>query len=144
MTDDVFAWNFPGGRLVQVVRSITLVNNTQKIEDVTVPSGERWLLLGVKMANMDDVDRVVSVEIYKEAAKTNLLRSLMYFTCATLKIRQFPSWPSGGISGSSTFQYAPVVLEAGNTLSCIWEAGGASAGVVDVDGLVVEYLKVEI
>jgi len=135
----------PMERLKQEVTSITLVNNTKKTEDVTVPQGERWLLLNVKMANNDDVTRDIRCTIYKEAAKTNMIRHLMFYAAVpTNAYRQWPSWPSGGTSGSATFQNALVILDSGNTLDCIWEAGGASAGAVDADGLVVEYLKVEI
>ncbi|MFH1327294.1 MAG: hypothetical protein ABIH76_00340 [Candidatus Bathyarchaeota archaeon] len=134
----------PMERLKQEVTSVTLVNNTAKTEDVTVPQGERWLLLGAKLANPDDVARVVGIDIYKEAAKTNLLRQLFQFSANASTSRQWPSWPSGSTSGSCTFQFALVILDAGNTLKCFWEAGGASAGGVDADGLVIEYLKVEI
>jgi len=121
------------------------VNNTAKTQDITVPQGERWVLLGVKMANGDDVTRDVSCMVYKEAAKTNLLKSLFYYAAVGAgSIRLWPSWPSGGTSGAFIYQTHLIVLDPGNTLSCIWATGGASTGAVDADGLVVEYLKVEI
>ena len=135
----------PMERFVQVVRSITLVNNTAKTEDVTVPSGERWLLLNVKMCNGDDVNRDVACDIYKESLKTNLLRRLfLYAAVPSTKDRLWPSWPSGGTSGSALFLPHLIVLDVGNTISCTWETGGASTGAVDADGLVICYLKVEI
>ena len=134
----------PMERLKQDVTSITLVNNTAKTEDVTVPQGERWSLLSVKMANADDVDRVVQCDVYKEVAKTNLIKRLLYETCtANDKHRQWPCHTTA-TSGNTMGDYAPVILDAGNTLEFTWAAGGASAGAVDADGLVVEYLKVEI
>jgi len=134
-------------RLKQEVTSVTLVNNVTKTIDTVVPQGERWFLLNVKATNPDDVVRDLTIALYKEAAKTNKLRLLLLQAALAANAAKEAEWPSKLVStndSSCLGSYAPIVLDAGNTISVIWTTGGASTGATDADGLVVEYLKVEI
>lgn len=134
------AFTRPAGEHKQEVTSITLVNNTAKTELVTVPAGKQWILLAVKMSNIDDVNRVLSLNVWKESAKTNFLRTLQK---ASVAQNASMLWPTGESTTDETNIFCLVLLAAGNTLECVYAAGGASAGGVDADGLVVEYLELE-
>jgi len=135
-------WTFLGGKLVQEVTSITLVNNTEKLETASPGTGKRWLLLGVRMLNPDDVNRVLVIDKYKEAAKTNLVKRLVVATLGPAGAMQWPyGVPTETEKRSGT---PPEILEAGNTLEFKWSAGGASTGGTDADGLVVEYLEIDL
>jgi len=129
-----------GGRLVQKVVSITLVNNVTLNEHVDVPANKRWVILGIRAVNCDDVNRAMAFEVYKEAAGTNLLRRLTYNTgiLANGAALQYPSY---GTDTGSTNHYGPVILQGGNRITTIFVAGGASTGGTDADGLIVEYLE---
>jgi len=138
------SWIFWGGKLVQAVTSIVLVNATAKTQDTTVGTGKRWLLLGIKAVNGDDVTRNITMSIYKEAAKTNLLRNL-YYEAAIGANGGVAQWPNCQIQITNYLHnWAPILLEAGNTISVVWASGGASTGSTDADGLVVEYLEVDV
>jgi len=133
----------PLARLVQAVTSITLVNNTSKTEDVTVPAGKRWRLLGIKITNPDDVQRAISITKYKEAAKTNIIRTLVSY--ATLGAGGEANWPNSRTALINTNElFHEEILDAGNIISVTWVTGGASTGGTDADGLVVEYLEVDV
>jgi len=139
-----FVWTFPGGKLVQEVTSLTLVNNTAKTVDKTVPSGKRWILLAFRFSNPDDVARTLTCNKYKEAGKTNYIKRLT--SNAAVGAASWIQFPN--VTPSVTAQSQPTrpfeVLEAGNTLSFVWATGGASAGGTDADGLVLEYLEMDI
>jgi hypothetical protein len=127
------------GTLEQAVSSVTLVNATAKTIDTPIPTGERWLLLSIKLTNPDDVQRFVTASIYKEAAKTNIVTAVQSYTVAAAATGVFPSTTASvGYQGSSG---SGVLLKAGNVLSVIWSSGGASAGGTDADGLVITYLR---
>jgi len=136
-----FAWTFQGGRLVQPVTSVTLANNTALVVDKTVPAGKRWILLGAKMTNPDSVQRNCFMIIYKEAAKTNLLR---WLTTATVAATSWMQYPNSNTGTSYLNHPTLIVLDAGNTITFDWNAGGASAGGVDADGLILEYLEMDV
>lgn len=132
----------PGGILKQDVTSITLVNNTEFIIDKTVPTDMRWILLGIKITNYDDVARTVSVIKFKEAAKTNEIK--VYFSASVAAFGR-QQWPNSS-TGNPDYSPLPMleILGPGNTIQIRWAAGGASSGSVDADGLVIEYLEVPI
>ena len=135
---------FPGGEKVLVRTSITLVNNTALTIDVEVPAGEKWLLLFAKMANFDNVTRVCSISQFEEAAKTNLIKGVTVRTLAAAGRMQFPGHPSAIADLSQTYQFLGwymLILDAGEVLQFAWGAGGASAGIVDADGLIIEYMR---
>lgn len=141
----VLAWTFPGGKLKQEVTSVVLVNNTLKVIDTTVPAGKQWKLIGVKALNIDDVDRTVTINVYKEAGKTNLLRELNKGALGA-NAGEHLHWPSEGVStgeADHTSQWADIPLVPGNTINVQWAAGGASTGATDADGLVIEYLEID-
>lgn len=135
---------FPGGRHLQAVTSVTLVNNTAKTIDTTVPDGKRWLLLNVRMNNPDDVARTERIWIYKEAAKTNFLRELLDSSINASAGGSFPSNEMSDVVDMQARGLPPIILSAGNTIQAYWGAGGASSGGTDADGLVVEYLELSV
>lgn len=137
---DVLALIFPAGELKQAVTSITLVNNTAKTQDVTVPAGVMWKVLNIKAINQDDVNRNITIVKYKEAAKTNFIKNLAYKAnvAAGGGSLQWPNTQSGNDFPSAWHEEIAVT---GNTYAITWAAGGASTGSVDADGLVIEYLE---
>jgi len=136
------AWVFQGGKKNIAVTSVTLVNNTALVTDVTVGTGKRWLLISVKITNPDSVTRNCYIIHYKESAKTNLVTRLADATnLASGATFHVPSFQS---TTSQTSAKMPFIMDAGETLSILWEAGGASAGGVDADGLVVEYMEIDL
>lgn len=137
-----FVFTHPAGKLKQDVTSVTLVNNTAKTVVATVPDRKRWILLSVKAVNADDVTRTITINVYKEAAKTNLLRCLAYAACPTVTSLVWPNPYSASVEWSKTMWWCDVILAEGNTIEVIWGAGGASTGSVDADGLVIECLEI--
>lgn len=134
---------FAAGNIKQEVTSITLVNNAAHTEDISVPSGKRWKLISIKMINCDNVARDLSIVVYKEAAKSNLLFQLV---AATSVNANYPlHWPCF-ITGlvDAIYWYFDCILTGANKISCIWAAGGASSGATDTDGLVITYLELPV
>jgi len=142
LSSDVFAWTFPGGKLKQEVTSITLANNTAKVVDVIVPPGKRWLLLGIKAVNDDNVTRVIDIFLYKEDSKTNKLRHLAGESVSQYDVLQYPNCKTG--YSNRLDLPSLIVLDPDNTINVTWAAGGASSGSTDADGLVIEYLEITI
>mgnify|MGYP005807211317 CR=1 FL=1 len=138
----MLALTFPGGKFVQDITSVTLVNATTLNIAKTVPAGKRWLLISIKALNPDNVDRVVTFSIYYEVALTNLLRTLNTesLTAAGAEALQ---WPAVGTAPTHTTspEWCLVLMAPGNTLNIQWLTGGASAGATDADGLILEYLE---
>jgi hypothetical protein len=128
------------GTVENRVTSLTLVNNTAKEVLFTVPAGERWMLISAKYTNPDDVNRAVTLELHKEAAKTNYIKKYQSGTVNAGAIQQYPS---GALANTTQNQSAiPYeLLGAGNTLRLYFAAGGASAGGTDADGIVITVLK---
>lgn len=133
---------FPGGRLQQKVISVTLVNNTLKTVDTVVDQNQRWILLNVKVVNCDDVQRTVTVRKFKEVAKTNLIAVLATGAIPTVTMLNWPNTITGSLYTNSHPQL--VILETANVISVEWAAGGASGGGTDADGLVIEYLEIDL
>jgi hypothetical protein len=138
----VIAWMFPAGNFVQEVTSVTLVNTTAKTVDITVPAGKRWMLIGIKASNPDDVNRIITIRKYKEAAKTNEIKTMASSTVTATTGKQ--QWPSGAGTDAETQRQVYEVAEAGNTYSVTWSDPGASSGGTAADGLVIEYLEVAV
>lgn len=136
-----FAFIFLGGKKKIDVTSLTLVNNTDKNVKVTVPAGKRWLLINIKITNPDNVIRIGQIAHYKETALTNAVKSLLYKSMAANEVLNFPSYSTD--TGVTT-QNQLLILDEGETLSFNWYAGGASAGGTDADGIVVEYLEIDL
>lgn len=130
------------GKKVTSVTSITLANNTAKTVDKAPGIGKKWLLLGFKFTNPDDVARDVNVIKYKEAAKTNQIKVL--FSESGIAASAYRQWPEA--ASNNLIQKRPPwpeILNEAETLEFAWAAGGASAGGTDADGLVVEYIEVD-
>jgi len=136
------AWTFPAGQIHKEVTSITLVNNTAKTVDHTVPAGKVWKLHGIKATNPDDVNRGIDFVVYKEAAKTNEIELLTSQTVLTVTRLQWPNHDDQAQLKSNVPH--EVIMEAGNTLSIVWATGGVSTGATDADGLVVQYQEVAV
>jgi len=142
-----FTWTFPGGKPKQEVTEVVLVNNVQKIIDITVPTGKIWILLRTKIVNCDDVGRNITVSKYKEAGKTNLIASFIRgIAVGASAVVYIPNpYVQATIASAipDTILQNPEIFVAGNTLSITWAAGGASTGATDADGLVIEYLEID-
>jgi hypothetical protein len=139
--NNVLALTFPGGNFQQAVTSITLVNNTAKTEDVTVPAGKRWVLQSIKVTNPDNVTRTIQGVLYKEAGKTNHIAQILKVTNLAASGRHQAPHDSPAQALDTFHDVRGRILAAGNTISIIWATGGASAGGTDADGLVIEYLE---
>lgn len=132
----------PLARLVQLVTSITLVNNTGKTQDTTTPAGKRWLILSIKAFNIDDVARNIKIVKWLEAGKTNILQQIAFH--ADVAQNHQLSWPINQVDVEEyTESFYTLIMDAGNTLTVTWPTGGASTGGVDADGLVIEYLEID-
>ena len=139
----VIAWTFPAGKLWQDVTSVTLVNNTAKTVDIVSKNHKRILILNIKATNPDNVARDITLTKYKETAKTNIIKTLYTVSRnagATL------NWPNSIAAeiGTDPRMASPCILEYTNKIAVVWGAGGVSAGGVDADGLVVEYLELDV
>jgi len=137
------AFIFQGGKKVISVTSITLANNTAKTVDITVPTIKRWLLLSAKMTNPDNVTRNAYMFHYKESTKTNFVKTLT--TASNLASGaglQYPNSETGVINKAPFPQV--IILDPNETLVFTWDAGGASAGGTDADGLIVEYMEIDV
>lgn len=133
------------GKNLKSVTSVTLVNNVTKAIDLTVPSGKKWVVMGFTANNPDNVQRAFSAVVYKEAAKTNLLRYLKSLAGAAFIAGARTQWPTNGVSDTiQRGNQAPfLLLNESNTIQFQWPAGGASAGGTDADGLILEYLEID-
>lgn len=134
---NVFAETFPSGTVKTSVTSITLVNNTAKTQDVTVPTDTKWIIETIRAVNPDDVARFINVEIWRESAKTVRIATLTGLSTGALGAIQFPN--NDDLTASISNSPFVLVLGAGMTISVTWSAGGASAGGTDADGLVILY-----
>jgi len=135
----VFAETFPRGTLKAAVTSITLVNNTGKVQDVTVPDDTIWELISIKITNPDNVARDFNAIVYKEAAKTNEIQQIMSLgAIASLAKYTVPN-DSPALNTAICSAVRGMLLGPNWTINCIWSAGGASAGGTDADGLVIAY-----
>lgn len=141
--DKVFAETFPSGQVLADVTALTLVNNTSKTVDVLVPTDCLWVLEQIKITNPDNVNRAVTVRLYKEAAKTNLIAGLGAVTLATTVTLLLPNnTPAADTTVDSNIRGR--VLGGGFTIELGWATGGASAGGTDADGIVVMYRKLSL
>lgn len=131
----------PHGRLVQSVTQVVLVNNTAKTLDLTVPTGKRWKVILMKMTNGDNVNRNLQMNLYLEAAKTHFMARIVWD--AAVASGNHTHWPKNIAEDDKVNAYFDLIMDAGNTLSFVWEAGGASAGATDDDGLIVNYLEAD-
>lgn len=138
----VFAETFESGSIEADPVSITLVNNTQKTQDFSVATDCIYELIAIKATNPDDVARVVTIELFKEVAKTNHIATL---GSGSVNAGSRLSWPGNSVSAAQNWlQPRPCLLGPNWTIRVTWAAGGASAGGTDADGLVVWYRKLSL
>jgi len=113
--------------LYQSRGSVTLVNNTAKVLELTVPKGKIWRLYGVTMHNGDDVSRNMSCSIIDEngnllfyigststAAPAGAYRNLLRYVDTS--------------SASDVGSPFPLPVKGGNKVKLAWAAGGTSSG----------------
>jgi len=117
------------------VTSITLVNDTAKTQDVTVPSGKRWRLLWCKQTNPDSVTRNLYAKLYD--ASDNDLGFIISANAVTSGLEHaFPCRSHAGWDEISA-ESSEIWLDAGEYIRFTWDKGGTSTGGTDADGLVV-------
>lgn len=115
------------GKLYQERASVTLVNNTTKTLDLTVPAGKRWLVYMVSMTNGDDVDRTANVFVVDGSGNTLHVLGYATISAGGGSMKEL----LGGIeTGTNTtyFRKIPILIKAGNKLRLKWNAGGTSSG----------------
>ncbi|MFQ6116225.1 MAG: hypothetical protein ACE5NG_19355 [bacterium] len=122
----VFAWTSPAGRPIHTdAQSTTLVADTAKSVDVTVPTNKRWLISNIMIHNGDDQARTCYVYIYD--SNNVLLAILIADVSLASDGREY--WPEEAPPGTNALTVAPLILHAGWYLRFRWGAPGvASAG----------------
>lgn len=131
----------PGGRIRQIVQSVTLVNNTLLAMDTLVPPNKEWILQSIKVTNSDNVDRSIEVFVYLEAAGTNLIIPLMAATVVATQTLVIPNLVATNAYANTLLPGYPIV--GGNIIRVVFNAGGVSAGAVDADGLVIVVREID-
>ncbi len=129
-TDQVF--DFPGGRLLDNLAAIALVNNTLLTVRITVPANMRWYLWGGTFLNGDDVQRRVEVNI------DNGADVIMPIHDANIPAATRVTYPNN-VAAIRTPLSFPLPLSPGWRISFVFSAGGASAGGAgDIDAIVTQ------
>jgi len=104
--------------------SVTLVNNTLKNEDITVPAGQAWTVLRGRIHNGDDVARNCNVICYD----SDDVEMQTLDADAALGATAVRTFPRANQAGAEENWHQPVVMEAGDYARFQFKAGGASAG----------------
>ena len=114
-----------GARLVSAHLSTTLVNDTQKDEVITPPSGKRWEVLSIYIHNGDTVARNTIVELRKAGTPSTSLNIIKGFGSASSGETDV-----GPTMGNTEESGRDIFIESGdgNEIHFLWEAGGASGG----------------
>lgn len=134
----------PHGKISVSVTSITLVNNTAKTVDLSTSSGKRRRLLSVSATNPDDVNRQFYLTHYKEGGKTTKIQILLDVAALAASGGRV-EWPNTMTDQEDNSPaWHPVITLPSHVWSAIWEAGGASAGGTDADGLICVYLEINV
>lgn len=134
----VLALTHPGGKVVRNIKSITLVNNTAKTEDITVPAGKRWVILSGKICNPDNVARAVSVTHYDSSL--NILERIV--NARSLAANGEIAFPSEGLSAlSENNMETPIIAVATDVIRFYYATGGASAGGTDAQAVHLSVLE---
>jgi len=113
------------GKLYQERTSVTLVNDTTKTVDLTVPSGKRWVIHALRMENGDDVTRVLDVHIIDGSG--NVLHKMANESVGAGIGREMINHHPTAVAGASPWR-GDILVKAGNKLRLVWNAGGASSG----------------
>ena len=117
-----FLFGFPAGRITPNWAEVTLLDNTEAIREITVPTGETWLLMYGHVSNGDDVARDVEVRIYDSSGHT--ISGLAYETVNAGDYTVYPNHDANNKSLAS----GVIVLMEGYKIKIIWKAGGSSSG----------------
>lgn len=105
--------------------SVTLVNNTAKTVDLTVPSNERWIPRHGYIKNFDDVTRTCRVQIYNDDDVR--IGFLLYDTAIVAAGYQI--FPNKAQSSSRELDdQLELIMLPGWYIRFQWDAGGASTG----------------
>jgi len=104
--------------------SVTLVNNTLKNQDITVPASQTWTVLRGRVHNGDDVARNCNVICY-DSVNVEMQTLDADVALGAGAVRTFPR---ANQSGAEENWHQPVVLEAGDYVRFQFKAGGASTG----------------
>jgi len=136
---EVFSHTFPSGTIRADATSVTLVNNTAKTTDISVPTDGVWELQIIKVTNPDDVARVVTVSLYTTPAKTVLVATLV---SGSVNAGSRLMFPHGVVSASQlNMPNRPFLLGATWTIEVVHATGGASTGGTDAAGIVCAYRR---
>lgn len=129
---------FGKGLKLNNVTSVVLVNNVTKTIDLTPGAGKRWELLGIRMANIDDVARTCNLSHFADAGAT--LNLTEYLESSLTGNPMF--WPNGDdLATVYANKFHKSVIEGVEIMRAKWTAGGASSGGTDADGLACEVLE---
>ena len=124
MTDDVFAWNFPGGR----IHDIDEVVGAVATKSYVVPAGERWKVLGGMIER--DVNADCSVMVYNEAG-----HKIFYLSYAAAGLTVVPVPNNTDLKSNYG---RDLILDAGDYIKVTWGGGQTNPRVT------IRVLKVEI
>jgi len=130
------------GRKVIDITSLTLVNNTAKTIDITCGANNRWILKSILQKNCDDIQRNCYVT-HKTAAGITIVFLIQGNALVALAEQNWPSLALVDLTevGNPGFDY---ILEATEFIRLAWDAGGASTGATDADGVIVQVMEMDI
>jgi len=124
---------------VNNITEVVLVNNTLKTIDLTPGAGKRWHVSTIQVVNGDDVQRTVIIRHFAEAAATNLL-SIENSSGIGANGRYM--WPNNDdLAVGFSNVYFNKIVEGVEIIRVAWNAGGASTGSTDADGLTCQVLE---
>lgn len=124
MTDDVFAWNFPGGRIHDIDELVGAVATKSYV----VPAGERWKLLG----GMVERDTSATLDVRGYNAADHDIYFLSDAVAGTYTVE---------VPNKADFKRnygGDIILEAGDYIKIVWGAAQTNPRVT------IRVLKVEI
>lgn len=122
--EEILTRNVHWGIFKKNKTSVTLVNNTLKNQDITVPASQTWTVLRGRVHNGDNVARNCNVICYDSAN----VEMQTLDADAALGAGAVRTFPRANQSGAEENWHQPVVLEAGDYVRFQFKAGGASAG----------------
>lgn len=138
----IFANTFPNGTVLCQKVSTTLVNNTAKTENITVPDDTLWYVQTFRMKNIDDVARTCIIRIFETATKTYELFVVHYNSINAGSGLMIPNNDDLGAGMGNNLQ--GILLKAGNTIEFVWAAGGASTGATNANAATITYRQLSL
>lgn len=116
------------GDLKHNLTAVTLVNNTTKLQDMTVPTGRRWKVFFGGIYNGDDVARNLKVAVRESGGVAEIIPLLATVSTGASTNRYFPKAFGASDQVALGAGAYPFWLEAGDVIRFTFTAGGASAG----------------